>query len=286
MAGIKATIVKELRERTGLGMMDCKKALVETDGDIDAAIKLLREKGAIKSAKKSGRETNEGFIKVFVSDKADEYIILMMNCETDFVVRNDQFQNLVNEVGNELLNKKDIKTMDDIPNNINEKITQAIATIGENIKLGDFYRMKIENDNEYIDKYIHSNSKVGVLLKAKIDNPSTKDNDKFKTLIKDLCMQIAAMNVKALKKEDVDEDLIQSEKEIYLKQAKESGKPENIIEKIVEGKLNKIYSEITLMGQSFVKDDNYTVEKYVNMISNEIGDKVIPIEFVKFSVVD
>jgi elongation factor Ts len=146
--------------------------------------------------------------------------------------------------------------------------------------------MKCEYDNEYIDHYIHSNSKIGVLLKVKVEKPSTKDNEQLKTLIKDLCMQIAAMNVKALTKDDVDDDLIQSEKEIYIKQAKDSGKPEKIVEKIVEGKINKIYSEITLMGQNFVKDDKFTVEKYVNSISNEIGDKIVPIEFAKFSVID
>jgi elongation factor Ts len=230
MSNISASMVKELRERTGLGMMDCKKALVDSNGDMEEAIKLLREKGIIKSAKKSGRETNEGIIKTFYSTDRKECIMLMMNCETDFVVRNNDFQILVDEIGNDILNNNSINTIDDTTEEINNKISDGIAKIGENIKIGNFYRMSIENDKEYIEDYIHSNSKVGSLLKVKVEKNETKNNESFKMLVKDLCMQIAAMNVKAISKDDVDEKLLQEEREIYIKQAKETGKPDNLVE--------------------------------------------------------
>lgn len=284
MANITSEMVRELRERTGLGIMDCKKALIETEGNMDAAIKILREKGIIKGAKKSGRETNEGVVKLFKNNNGKKVLMLQINCETDFVVKNENFQKLVNDLGNSITNDDKITNMDALPDNINTKITEAVAQIGENIKLKNIRKMQITNDNEYIDNYIHSNAKVGVLLKVKVEKSTTKENEEFKALVKDLCMQIAAMNVKALTKNEVDKEILESEKAIYTKQIQDSGKPENIIEKIVDGKMRKFLSEIVLMEQQFVKDESLTIEKYVNKVSNNLSDKIQPIEFEKFTI--
>ncbi len=283
MAEITANMVKELRERTNLGMMECKKALVETNGDMEAAIKILRERGIIKSAKKAEREAKEGVIKAFSKDNGKNTLMMQVNCETDFVVRNETFQKLVDNIGNDILGDGNINSVEAIPEKVTTKLAEAIATIGENIKVSNIKRMKATN-NEYIENYIHGNSKVGVLLKLKVEKPDTINKEEFKTLAKDLCMQIAAMDVKALTKDDIDENLIASEREIYLKQAKESGKPDSVVEKIVEGKVQKMYSEITLLGQNFIKDDQFTVEKIINKVSKDLSDKILPIEFAKFRI--
>lgn len=284
MANITATMVKELRGRTGLGMMDCKKALSESNGDMEEAIKILREKGVIKSAKKSGRETNEGMIKLFYNNSKTEVLMTQINCETDFVVRNQNFQNFVDDIGKELINDANIKSIKDITGHIENKVSEAIASVGENVKIANLKRMNLLSNKEYIGNYIHNNSKVGVLLKVKTEKEETKQNENFTALIKDLCMQIAAMDVRAIKKEDLDEEFIQKEREIYTKQIKDSGKPEKIIPKIIDGKMKKLYSEITLLGQTFIKEDNFTVEKMINKVSRDLSDKFELIEFAKFKI--
>lgn len=253
---ITASLVKELRERTGAGMMECKKALVECDGDIEAAAELMRKSGAAKADKKSGRVAADGAIKIKVSDDGKKAVVVEINSETDFVAKDDNFQSFADAVTEVVFDQQpaDVAALAELTTASGETVEQArqalIAKIGENIQVR---RFEIVNTDNSLVCYQHG-ARIGVLVN------STADSD----MARDIAMHIAAANPKYIQESDVPADFIEKEKEILIAQAESSGKPREIIEKMIEGRLKKYLGEITLLGQPFVKDPDQTVGKLLS----------------------
>ena len=261
---ISASTVKELREITGAGMMDCKKALTETNGDIEKAIEYLREKGISKAAKKSSRVAAEGVVAAFISEDAKTGAVIEVNAETDFVSKNEEFVAFVNKLVEIVAEKapkdvEELKTMEfENGKTVEEVLTEKIATIGENMSIRRFER--IETDN-LVGKYIHGNGQIAVLVELKGGNPE---------VAKDVCMQVAALNAEFLDESQIPADRVEKEKEIITQQTINEGKPANIAEKIAEGRLKKYFEELCLVHQKFVKDSSKTVSEYVKENGGEI----------------
>ena len=270
---ISAKLVKQLRERTGAGMMDCKKALTETDGDIDKAIDYLREKGIAKAAKKADRIAAEGLVHVEV--KGNEAAIVEINSETDFVARNEGFQELVKEIANQILDTKpesvDALMETKLPNgqSVDEKMKEAISTIGEKLSIRRF-AVKSKSDNDAFGAYLHMGGRIGVL--------SVVEGSTDEEAAKDVAMHIAAINPKYVSSEQVSEDEINHEREVLKQQALNEGKPANIVEKMVEGRLRKYLLEICAVDQNFVKDPDQTVEAFLKSKGGKLVD------FVRYEV--
>ncbi|WP_017185276.1 translation elongation factor Ts [Alkalibacillus haloalkaliphilus] len=255
---ISAKLVKELREKTGAGMMDCKKALQETDGDLDQAVEFLREKGMSKAAKKADRIAAEG--STHIVTEGNTAVMIEVNAETDFVAKNDEFKNLLDVLANHILTHKPATVEEAFEQKINgeetvsEYITSAIAKIGEKLSLRRFEIFE-SDENSAIGAYIHMGGKIGVLTQLE----GTTDED----VAKDVAMHVAAINPDYLSREEVDQEVVDTERERLKQQALEEGKPEHIVEKMVEGRLGKFFEDICLLDQSFVKDPDQTVKKYV-----------------------
>mgnify|MGYP006066334951 FL=1 len=256
---VTASQVKELREKTGAGMMDCKKVLTETNGDEEKAIELLRERGITKAAKKSDRIAAEGLVETYISEDGKVGVVIEVNAETDFVARNEEFKNFVADVAKQvasenpanveaLLEEKSIVEPD---KTVKEVLTNKIATIGENMSIRRFERFETNN---LLESYIHGEGKIAVLVEMENATPE---------LAKDICLQIAAARPEYLTREDVPEARLAKEMEILKAQAMNEGKPEAIAEKIVQGRIGKFYSEICLVEQEFVKDPDMKVGKLV-----------------------
>ncbi|HFN8914438.1 TPA: translation elongation factor Ts [Staphylococcus aureus] len=273
MATISAKLVKELREKTGAGMMDCKKALTETDGDIDKAIDYLREKGIAKAAKKADRIAAEGL--VHVETKGNDSVIVEINSETDFVARNEGFQELVKEIANQVLDTK-AETVEalmetTLPNgkSVDERIKEAISTIGEKLSVRRF-AIRTKTDNDAFGAYLHMVGRIGVLT---VVEGSTDEE-----AARDVAMHIAAINPKYVSSEQVSEEEINHEREVLKQQALNEGKPENIVEKMVEGRLRKYLQEICAVDQDFVKNPDVTVEAFLKTKGGKLVD------FVRYEV--
>ncbi|HDI7381231.1 translation elongation factor Ts [Staphylococcus aureus] len=273
MATISAKLVKELREKTGAGMMDCKKALTETDGDIDKAIDYLREKGIAKAAKKADRIAAEGL--VHVETKGNDAVIVEINSETDFVARNEGFQELVKEIANQVLDTK-AETVEalmetTLPNgkSVDERIKEAISTIGEKLSVRRF-AIRTKTDNYAFGAYLHMGGRIGVLT---VVEGSTDEE-----AARDVAMHIAAINPKYVSSEQVSEEEINHEREVLKQQALNEGKPENIVEKMVEGRLRKYLQEICAVDQDFVKNPDVTVEAFLKTKGGKLVD------FVRYEV--
>ncbi len=273
MATISAKLVKELREKTGAGMMDCKKALTETDGDIDKAIDYLREKGIAKAAKKADRIAAEGL--VHVETKGNDAVIVEINSETDFVARNEGFQELVKEIANQVLDTK-AETVEalmetTLPNgkSVDERIKEAILTIGEKLSVRRF-AIRTKTDNDAFGAYLHMGGRIGVLT---VVEGSTDEE-----AARDVAMHIAAINPKYVCSEQVSEEEINHEREVLKQQALNEGKPENIVEKMVEGRLRKYLQEICAVDQDFVKNPDVTVEAFLKTKGGKLVD------FVRYEV--
>ena len=269
---ITASQVKELREKTGAGMMDCKKVLTETNGDEEKAIELLRERGIAKAAKKSGRVAAEGLVETYISEDGKVGVVVEVNAETDFVAKNEEFRNFVTDVAKQiakenpadvevLLNQKSITEPD---KTVGEVLTNKIATIGENMSIRRFERFETNN---LLQSYIHGDGKIAVLVELENGTPE---------LAKDICLQIAAARPEFLDRDSVPAERLTKEMEILKAQAMNEGKPEAIAEKVVQGRLGKFYSEICLVEQEFVKDPDTTVGK---LVANK-GAKII--RFARF----
>ena len=256
---ITASQVKELREKTGAGMMDCKKVLTETNGDEEKAIELLRERGIMKAAKKSDRIAAEGLVETYISEDGKVGVVVEVNAETDFVAKNEEFRNFVSDVAKQVAvkNPKDVedllnqKSITESDKTVGEVLTGKIATIGENMSIRRFERFETNN---LLESYIHGDGKIAVLVE--LEN-GTRD------LAKDICMQIAAARPEYLDRDAVPAERLAKEMEILKAQAMNEGKPEAIAEKIVQGRLGKFYSEICLVEQEFVKDSDIKVGKLV-----------------------
>ena len=285
---ITASQVKELREMTGAGMMDCKKALSNTDGDMDKAVEWLRENGLAKAEKKSGRIAAEGIVAVDVSDDGKVASIVEVNSETDFVAKNEKFQAYVAEVAAQVktTTASDLDAFlaepwaADNSQTVDEKLKAMIAVIGENMNIRRFEKIETEG---LVVSYIHAGGKIGVLVEADTDSSS----DAVKECLKNVAMQIAALNPKYVSSDDVDEEYKEHEKGILLAQAKNdpknANKPDNIIEKMIIGRLNKELKEVCLMEQEYVKAENKeTVAKYVESVAKAEGCKLAVKKFVRF----
>ncbi|HCX8044098.1 TPA: elongation factor Ts [Staphylococcus aureus] len=273
MATISAKLVKELRKKTGAGMMDCKKALTETDGDIDKAIDYLREKGIAKAAKKADRIAAEGL--VHVETKGNDAVIVEINSETDFVARNEGFQELVKEIANQVLDTK-AETVEalmetTLPNgkSVDERIKEAISTIGEKLSVRRF-AIRTKTDNDAFGAYLHMGGRIGVLT---VVEGSTDEE-----AARDVAMHISAINPKYVSSEQVSEEEINHEREVLKQQALNEGKPENIVEKMVEGRLRKYLQEICAVDQDFVKNPDVTVEAFLKTKGGKLVD------FVRYEV--
>ena len=272
--GISAKEVQELRKVSGAGMMECKTALSEANGNIDNAFKLLREKGIAKAEKKSSRDANEGLIGVQIKD--NHASIVEINSETDFVSRNSEFQKLVSDVLSLSMNNigAEDKTISDAPKLINE----AVAKIGENIVLKRVATMKGNLFSYMHNSIIDNMGKIGVLLSLECKNSDIDE------IGKNLCMHIAASSPKSISNEDLDQSIVENEREIIKQQLKDSGKPENIVEKMMEGKMKKFYEENTLLGQKFVMDPSITIQQYISQCSKELGSDISVKEYLRFEL--
>ena len=256
---VTASQVKELREKTGAGMMDCKKVLTETNGDEEKAIELLRERGITKAAKKSDRIAAEGLVETYISEDGKVGVVVEVNAETDFVARNEEFKNFVADVAKQVASENpanveallEEKSIVETDKTVKEVLTNKIATIGENMSIRRFERFETKN---LLESYIHGEGKIAVLVEMENATPE---------LAKDICLQIAAARPEYLTREDVPEARLAKEMEILKAQAMNEGKPEAIAEKIVQGRLGKFYSEICLVEQEFVKDPDIKVGKLV-----------------------
>ena len=281
---VTASMVKELREMTGAGMMDCKKALSETNGDMDAAIEYLRKNGEAKAVKKAGRIAAEGLVMAEVKDDKTAAIV-EVNSETDFVAKNDEFQGFVKAVTEQAL-ATEAADMDafmaepwieDSSKSVQDALTEKISVIGEKLSIRRFE--KIVSDGCVVS-YIHGGGRIGVLVEAATD----VINDEIKTCLKNVAMQVAAMSPKYVSRDEVSQEFMDHEKEILLAQAKTENpdKPDNIIEKMIIGRLNKEMKEICLLDQVYVQDSDLTVSKYVAKVAKENGANMTVKKFVRF----
>ena len=282
---ITAGMVKELREMTGAGMMDCKKALTETNGDMDAAVEFLRKNGQAKAEKKAGRIAAEGIVKTVVRDDKVAAIV-EVNSETDFVAKNEEFQGFVDAVVNQVADN-DPADMDafmaeawaaDPSKTVKDALVEKIAVIGENLNIRRFERVNAENG--CVVSYIHGGGRIGVLVVADTDVV----NDEIKTCLKNVAMQVAAMSPKYVSRDEVSQEYMDHEKEILLAQAKKENpeKPDNIIEKMIIGRLNKEMKEICLLDQVYVQDSDLTVAKYVDKVAKENNANLAVKKFIRF----
>lgn len=274
---ITASMVKELRDATSVGMMDCKKALQETDGDFDAAVKILRERGAAVAAKRADREAKEGKIEAIVSADAQQAAMIEVNCETDFVTRNDDFQEFAVELRDEALNYE----TDTMAEGVADKITDKISSIGEKLQLRRNVKWTVEGTGS-ITSYIHMGGKVGVLLELACEKAESISNPVYLELAKDLTLHVAAAAPQYQTRDEVPEDLIESEKAIFRTQL--DGKPENIIDNILVGKINKFFSQICFVEQGFVKEDKISITDLIAEKGKELGDTISIKRYVRFQL--
>ncbi len=280
MAQISAKLVKELRDQTGAGMGDCKKALVENDGDMGKAVEYLRKKGAAAAAKRQDRSADEGLIIAITSEDRKSAAIVEINCETDFVARSEEFGQYAGKVAEAVLdespeNNDDLMKVELGGNTIENLHNDILAKFSEKIKIRRFKKI---NSDGYIECYNHAGNKLGVLLDVSASNPT----EKAKEVIRDVAMQVAAMNPAYIDKNTVPKDVIEKEQEIYKEAAVQEGKKPEIAEKIAMGKLNKYFQEQCLLEQQFVKDSKMAVKDVLKEISEELGGKVNINGFVRF----
>lgn len=280
---ITAQMVKELRERTGAGMMNCKKALTETDGDMDKAIEVLREKGLAAAAKKAGRVAAEGLVDTYISEDGKKGAIVEVNCETDFVASNEDFVNLTKNVAKQAA-LTDATTIEELSaekyigdNTITVKdaVTNLIAKLGENMSFRRFEKFSTESGT--LVNYIHGGGRIAVLVQVEGGNsPAVKD------VAKELALQIAAVNPQYITSDEVPEDALNKEREIYREQSLNEGKPEKIVDKIVEGKVKKYYKEVCLIEQPWIRDQDQSIKKFLSDKSKEIGSELKVVKFTRF----
>lgn len=285
MAAFGAKEVKELREKTGAGMMNCKKALSESGGDMEKAVDYLRQKGLAAAAKKASRVAAEGLVGAVVEGNVGA--LVEVNCETDFVAKNADFQNFVNSVTNHVLssNASDAaalkeEKMGDLT--VQEHVQELTLKIGEKIDVRRFKKLTLEGEGK-VGSYVHG-GKIGVLVALGSDNADAAKNGDFAELVNDLCLHVAAADPKFMTADEIDEDFKQREAAVYEAQLKEQGKPENMIPNIIKGKMNKLASEVCLMDQKFVKNPDLTVSKLVKEYEGKVGGSITVKGFAKLNL--
>ena len=282
MAAITAAMVKELREMTDAGMMECKKALVEADGDMDKAVDVLRTRGLAAAAKKVGRATNEGTVMAIVSDDATKGAVVELNCETDFVGMNEKFKGYAEKIARAAMaaNVEDVealKAVDAEGETVEDVLTDAIHTLGENMNLARAAVVEAGG----VASYIHGGGKIGVLVTFDVEGIDPA-SDEFQRCGRDVAMQVAAASPVSATRESVPAEIVEHEMEIYKAQAADSGKPENIQEKIATGRLEKFYKESCLTEQAFVKNPDQSVTDYVNEVAKKLGGTIKVTGFKRF----
>ncbi len=283
---ITAAQINELRKTTGAGMLDCKKALEEVGGDIEQAVDLLRKKGLAAASKKAGRAATEGMVAAAVSANGNAGILVEINSETDFVAKNDKFQDFVKQVADHVLQKNPSNLEDlmaqpfagDPSKNVQTLLTEAISVIGENMQIRRFVTFAVA-DKGMVGSYIHAGGKIGVLVEAAFEGTA---DEKLAACIKDIAMHTAAASPSYLQRSEVPADVLEREKDIYRDKARQTGKPDNIIEKIIEGQINKFYGDICLLEQSFVKDPDKSIQKYLDETGKTLGGTITLKRFTKF----
>lgn len=281
--GFTAKDVKDLREKTGCGMMDCKKALTASDGNMEAAIDFLREKGLAAATKKSSRVAAEGLAMAYTNEDLTVGVAIEVNSETDFVAKNAEFQAFVKTCGEIVMDKNPenveelLKIMLPDGKSVEGLLQEKILTIGENLKIRRFKRL-----DGVVSGYVHAGGKIGVLVKFDVANRDVVSSDAFKVYAKDIAMQIAAANPLYMVPEDVPSDVIEHERKILTEQIVNDGKPQNIAEKIVAGRIGKYYKEVCLTKQAFVKDGSMSVDDYTAKISKDLGTDIKINTFVRF----
>lgn len=279
---ITAKLVKELRERTGSGMMDCKKALTETNGDIEKAVEFLREKGLAAAAKKAGRVAAEGQVVTFTAEDGKTATIVEVNCETDFVADNEQFTSFAAKIaeiaaGSNASNVEELEAEKfEGDKTVKEALTELIATLGENMTIRRFEKVSV--DNGVVKTYIHGGGRIGVVVKLECETESPVVEE----VAKELCMQVAAASPLFLSKDDVDQEALEKEKEIYRVQALNEGKPEKIVDKMVMGRIQKYFKEVCLLEQLWVKDGDKSITKFVEEKAKEVGSPITVKSFVRY----
>ncbi|MBL6469351.1 translation elongation factor Ts [Mogibacterium sp.] len=280
---VTAALVKELRERTGAGMMDCKKALVETDGDIEKAIDYLREKGIMKAQKKAGRIAAEGLVRVAFGEGNKTASIVEVNSETDFVAKNEEFIEFVEDLAKEVLVKGNMPMEQFMAEpfaegTVQETLTAKVAKIGENLSIRRF--AKVEEDGVVYVGYTHGGGRIGVIVGIKTDAAA----DEIAAVGKDVAMQVASMNPKFVNEDGVDPEYLENEKKILTEQVLNEGKKPEMVERIVAGKIKKELKEVCLLDQPFVKDGDVSVQQYVANAAKEIGKDMEVVSMIRYEV--
>lgn len=285
---VSANDVKKLRDSTGAGIMDCKNALKETDGDLEKAIEYLRKKGIAKAEKKASREVKDGMVESYIHPEKKLGVILEINCETDFVAKTEDFKAFVKNVAAHIAEHKPATIDELVEQPLNDGKTveeirkEVVGKLGENISLKRFEIFDYKNG--LIESYIHPGSKLGVMVEVNTENDETNNSPEFKNFVHDIAMQIAASNPLVVKRDELSQEIIDKEMNIYKTQAQEQKKPEHIAEKIAQGKMGKFYEEVCLMEQSFIKDPNITVQELLKQLVNKLGDNVVISRFVRYQL--
>ncbi len=289
---ITAQMVKELRDKTGAGMMDCKKALTETDGDMEAALDALRKKGLAAAQKKAGRITSEGKVAGLVSEDGASAVLVEVNCETDFVARGDDFTGFVNTLCRHIQEKNpadvaalnEQKWIEDENLTVADTLTEKIAKIGENLSIRQFSKWELQGKGMFY-LYIHGGGTMGVLVELGCGKDETVANEAFQTFAKQVSMQIGALAPISVSSDEVSQDVVEREKAIYLDQVKEEGKPEKIWDKIIEGKLQKFFQDMVLLNQEWVHEmekKKPRVNKVLEGLAKELGDEITVRRFIRW----
>lgn len=280
---ITTEMVKELRQRTGAGVLDSKRALQDTSGDMERAAELLREKGLVRAAKKAEREAKEGIVAVRRSREGKRGVLVEVNCETDFVARTEAFRALADELVSLIENAEPpYATPADLP--VAERIKAAIAQLGENIQVRRFARYDIADDNAVIETYAHTGGRVAVMLEMAAQTSAAARSAEFGTLAHDLALQIAALKPTYVRPEDVPPAVVDAERTAYRAQLADEKKPANIIDRIVDGKLQKFYEETCLMNQAFIREDKVKIGAVVKQAAGKIGEAIQIRRFARFEL--
>lgn len=290
MAEISAKIVQELRQKTGVGMMDCKKALKENEGDIEKSIEWLRKKGIAKADKGAGRIAAEGLVDNYIQPGGQVGVLIEVNCQTDFVARNDAFKALVQNLARQAATVDSVESLLTQPYIENEDVTvdlfikQTIAQLGENIQVRRFVKFALPEDTQgVVDSYIHTGGRVGVLVELNSQSESVAANEQFQTLSRNVAMQIAACpNVEYVSVDEIPAEIAQKEKDIEMGRDDLGNKPQNVKEKIVQGRIDKRLKEMTLLDQPYIRDQSTTVEELVKQSASQLGENIQIRRFVRY----
>jgi elongation factor Ts len=281
---VNAGDVKRLREKTGAGIMDCKTALMETGGNIDGAIKYLKEKGLADAKKRSDREAKDGKVAVSFSSDGDRALMVEVNCETDFVSRTPEYEKFVQEVADELL-QEGVSDVQSVSEAIKSKVKDGIANFGENIILRKITLFEKSDPLKCVfQSYIHLGGRVGVVAEFLLHGDGLADRAEVQELMKNVSLQIASMGPLSVSRDDLPKQVLDEQREIFMTQARESGKPEAILEKIVQGRINKFFADSCLLEQKYVKDGNLTIKQYIDDVAEKVKGSLEVTRFARFKL--